>query len=41
MGVNHGRRYIGVAEQVLHGPDIAARLQEVGRETVTPIASCT
>ena len=32
MGVNHGRRYVGVAEQVLHGPNIAARLQEVGRE---------
>lgn len=30
MGVNHGRPYIGVAEQVLLGPNIAARLEEVG-----------
>ncbi len=35
MGINHGGRYVGVAEQVLHRPNITARLEEMGRETVT------
>lgn len=37
MGINHGRRYVGMAEQLLHGPNIAACLEEMGRETVAPM----
>ena len=32
MGVNHRRLDIGMAQQFLHGPDILAILQKMGRE---------
>jgi hypothetical protein len=38
MRVDHGRADVGVAEQMLHGPDIGAGLQQVGGERVALIA---
>jgi Protein of unknown function (DUF1173) len=32
VGVDHRGGYVAVAEQLLHGPDVVARLQQVGRE---------
>jgi hypothetical protein len=34
VSVDHGRLHVGVAEQLLNGPDVVAVLQEVGRERV-------
>ena len=34
MGVNHGGGHIAVAQQLLHGADVGARLQQVGGEAV-------
>jgi hypothetical protein len=33
MGVDHGGGHIDMAEQVLHGPDVVPRLQQMGGET--------
>ncbi len=32
MGVDHGRADVGVAEQLLHGADVGAGLEQVGGE---------
>lgn len=32
MGVDHSRAHIGVPEQLLHGADVIAILEQMGRE---------
>lgn len=32
VGVDHGRRYLPVAERLLHGADVVTALQKMGRE---------
>lgn len=34
MEINHRRGHIGVPQQILHGPDVDARLQQVGGEAM-------
>jgi len=37
MGVDHRRRDILVPQQLLHGPDVVAGLQQVGCKGMSPI----
>ena len=39
MGVDHGGADIAVAQQLLHGADVGARLQQVRGEGMAPIPS--
>ena len=38
MGVDHGRADVGVAEQLLHGADVGAGLEQVGGERMAPMS---